>query len=478
MLDVVIVGAGPIGLFLALLLRRRGLSVCVIEKREGPTFDPRAAIIWPRTAEVMAAEGLAESFGAVAGRLDGVELQVRGARRGALSLGGLDGPQPLPWIIEQHQTEALLRAALDAPVLARHTLTAVRQEADRVVARVESPDGPVEVEARWLVGCDGAHSVVRKQLGIAFEGRAHEGLECLQLNAACTWREPPREGFCRFDLTPGATLLSMPLPTGGHRFVSFRRVRGDALTQPTLEEARAQLSRVAHEPLTLELVGPTWLTRARFQDRVAARLRDGRVLLCGDAAAVWAPIGGRGMNVGLLAAHNLAWKLSAVVSGEAPDALLDTYDREVRGVVRHIIATLHLNRMEYPSGRVALAFVDLVLRSALRQKRVPRPVERLLSLYQVAPRGDAWWRRPSEGERLPDAVLADGRRVHSVRDPSRWTLLGVGCSVAPQPGLQTREVPLLDASGRPWLSRSPRAVLVRPDGIIASLRPPSAERAL
>ncbi|MDX2010523.1 MAG: FAD-dependent monooxygenase [Myxococcaceae bacterium] len=471
MVEVVIVGAGPIGLFLALLLRRQGVSVTVIETREGPVFDPRAAVIWPRTAEVLAASGLKDAFDAVAGRLSGVELKVRGARRGALTLGRLDGPEPKPWIIEQHQTEALLRRALDVEVMGRHTLVSLEPHADRVVAHVTGRDGPTTVEGRWLIGCDGSRSAVRKQLGIAFEGRAHEGLECLQVNAACTWREPPREGYCRFDLTAGATLLSMPLPTGGHRFVSFRRVTNEPLTQPTLEDAEAQLSHVAHEPLKLKLVGPTWLTRARFQDRVAARLRQNRVLLCGDAAAVWAPIGGRGMNVGLLGAHNLAWKLAAVVRGEAPEALLDTYDTELRGVMTRIISMLPLNRMEYPSGALGVRLLDVALLTAMKQTKIPAPIERLLSLYDVAPGGGAWipWRLPRAGERLPDAELADGRRVHDVVDAGRWTLLGVGCPASAGEGVSTREVPLHDRAGRAWVTRKPRLVLVRPDGIIESV---------
>jgi 2-polyprenyl-6-methoxyphenol hydroxylase-like FAD-dependent oxidoreductase len=471
MVEVVIVGAGPIGLFLALLLRRQGLTVSVLETRQGPVFDPRAAIIWPRTAEVLGANGLGPAFAAESGRLEGVVLKVRGAHRGALRLGGLDGPEPLPWVIEQHRTEALLREALDVPVLGRHTVTGVRAEADRVVVQATADAGPVEVEGRWVVACDGAHSAVRKQLGIAFEGRAHEGLECLQVNASCTFREPPPPAACRFDLTPGATLLSMPLPTGGYRFVSFRAVKGEPLTQPTLEQAQAQLSRVAHEPLSLELVGPTWLTRARFQDRVAARLRQGRVLLCGDAAAVWAPIGGRGMNVGLLGAHNLAWRLAAVARGEAGEALLDGYDAEHRATAARIIATLPTNPMEYPSGRLKLALLDLGLLTAMKQTKIPAPIERLLSLYDVAPRGGRLvdWRFAREGERLPDAVLGDGRRVHQVVEPGRWTMLGLGCAPEPRAGVVSRELPLRDHRGRPWLARRPTVVLVRPDGIIASL---------
>ncbi len=475
MVDVLIVGAGPIGLFLALLLRRAGLSVTVVETREGPVFDPRAAVIWPRTAEVLAASGLKAAFDAVSGRLSGVELQVRGARRGSLTLGRLDGSEPKPWIIEQHQTEAVLRGALDVEVLGRHTLTSLEQRSDRVVAQVNGPAGATTLEAKWLVGCDGSRSAVRKQLGIEFVGRAHEGLECLQVNAACTWKTPPAAGYCRFDLSAGATLLSMPLPTGGHRFVSFRTVKDEPLTQPTLEDAEAQLSQVAHEKLRLELVGPKWLTRARFQDRVAATLRTGRVMLCGDAAAVWAPIGGRGMNVGLLAAHNLAWKLAAVVREEAPDSLLDTYDTELRGVMTRIISMLPFNRMEYPTGALGLRFIDLALFTAMKQTKIPAPIERLLSLYDVAPGGGAWvpWRFARAGERLPDAVLSDGRRVHALLEPGRWMVLGVGCTVAPQAGLVTREVPLRDGAGRTWVSRRPTVVVVRPDGVIASLNRPA-----
>lgn len=381
--DVLIVGAGPIGLFLALLLRRQGLDVAVLEKREGPVFDPRAAVIWPRTAEVLAAQGLAPAFARERRLLEGVELNVRGVARGALRLRGLDGPESVPWIIEQHRTEAVLREALEPlEVHGQHTLEGLTQRGDHVVVRASTPAGESTFTARYVVGCDGAHSTVRKLLGVDFEGRAHEGLECLQVNAECEWERPPRPGFCRFDLVPNATMLAVPLPDRGFRFVSFQHARGP-LTQPSLEEAQAQLSAVARQPLTLSLTTPRWLTRARFQDRVAARLRQGRVLLCGDAAAVWAPIGGRGMNVGLLAAHNLGRKLALVAHAEAEPSLFDEYDTEVRAMVRRVMRSLRWNRLEYPSGPLALWFIDVALRTASAQQVVPRPIERLLSLTNL-----------------------------------------------------------------------------------------------
>jgi hypothetical protein len=109
----------------------------------------------------------------------------------------------------------------------------------------------------------------------------------------------------------------------------------------------------------------------------------------------------------------------------------------------------------------------------MKQTKTPAPIERLLSLYDVAPRGGAWipWRLPREGERLPDAVLDDGRRVHGLLEAGRWTLLAVGCA-APA-GITSREVPLRDQQGRSWVVRQPRLVLVRPDGIIASVTAPA-----
>lgn len=383
MFDVLIAGAGPIGLFLALLLKRQGLDVAIIEKREGAVFDPRAAVIWPRTAEVLAAQGLTPVFARERRLLEGVELNVRGVNRGVLRLRGLAGPQSVPWIIEQHRTEALLREALgDLPVRSNHTLVGLTQHADRVTARVLTSGGETSLEARYVVGCDGAHSAVRKLLGVEFEGRAHDGLECLQVNAECEWERSPTPGFCRFDLIPNATLLAVPLPERGFRFVSFQHARGE-LHQPTLEEAQAQVSRISGQPLKLTLTSPQWLTRARFQDRLAKRLRQGRVLLCGDAAAVWAPIGGRGMNVGLLAAHNLGRKLALVAHSEADASLLDEFNDEVRSMVRGVMRTLRFNRLEYPSSALALWFIDRALRTASAQRVVPRPIERLLSLTNL-----------------------------------------------------------------------------------------------
>lgn len=469
MVDVLIVGAGPVGLFLALQLRRQGLEVAVIDRRTSVVFDPRAAVIWPRVAEVLVGAGLGPSFARERGLLEGVELQVRGARRGTLRLGGLDGPEPLAWILEQHRTEALLREALDVPVRGGHTLTGLTQDAAGVTATVREGERELQLRARYLVGADGAHSTVRKLLGIAFEGAAHEGLECLQVNAECRFRRPLTPGYCRFDLAPDVTLLSVQLPSGGYRFVSFSRARG-ALTQPTLEEAQAQLSHVTKEPLALTLTEPRWLTRARFQDRLAARLRDGRVLLCGDAAAVWAPIGGRGMNVGLLSAQGLAWRLGAVVRGEADASVLDAYGAEVRAAVRRVLRTLRWNRLEYPSSGLPLRLIDLALRTSAASERVPRPIERVLSLYGLDARGPVVSRVlvPDAGRRLPDALLDGGVRVHERLASGAFTVLGVGCAPPALPGIRAHEVPLLDVGGARWFGARPCLVLVRPDGLIAA----------
>lgn len=379
MRDVLVVGAGPVGLFLTLSLRRAGLDVLLLDQREGPGFDPRAAVIWPRTASLLAERGLGPAFSAECGELSGVQLFVRGEPRGELKLRGLDGPAPLPWIIEQHATERILSSVV-GQVQRGTVFERLEQDQDGVTATTSAG----VFRARYLVACDGAHSTVRKALGLRFTGSAHPGLTCLQANATVAWASPPPPGFCRFDLSPGATLLSVPLPGEGYRLVSFSRDEDPRPpAAPTLDETERALSSIVGAPLQLGLTEPKWHVRARFQDRIAERLCVGRVVLCGDAAAVWAPIGGRGMNVGLIAAAHLAGSLTNMLLHGASPELLTAYEQQVRAVVSRIISTLHWNRTEYPSTAATLRVLDVFLRTARRQQVVPRFIERMLSLHQL-----------------------------------------------------------------------------------------------
>ncbi|MFN0064264.1 MAG: FAD-dependent oxidoreductase [Myxococcaceae bacterium] len=469
--EVIVVGAGPVGLFTALLLARRGVRVRVLDRSPGPPENPRAAVIWPRAAEALRAEGLSPAFHAESSFLRSADFFIRGRQRGHVSLGALDSPEPLPWIVEQHRTEAILRDALRANgVEVEWGVEVLRAESGQGSARLSARTGnqTLTLEASWIVAADGARSQLRKGLGIPFEGAERPGLECLQINAVPHWRYPTELGRCQFFLDDRVTLLAVPLPTGGCRFVSFIRTSAPPTEAASLEEIRTAYAHVAHAPeLRLVPTTPPWQSRARFHDRVAARLRQERVLLVGDAAHVWAPIGGHGMNVGLLGAQNLAWRLAAVVRDGAREMLLDGYEREHRALARGVIWRLMFNRTEYPSPGWLLGLIDAAMPWAVMDGPVWRRIEVGLSLLSVrhsAP-GASWTLSAAK----PGARLPYGRqKTHDLLDPRRWTVLLVDPDAQAQRMVDSALGPLRrfvvpqPVERRAW--RGARGlVLVRPD---------------
>ena len=253
---------------------------------------------------------------------------------------------------------------------------------------------------------------------------------------------------------------------------------------------RDLVARVAGTP-ELRLTDHTWLNRARFQERFAARLRHGRVLLAGDAAHVWASIGGHGMNVGLRGAHNLAWKLAAVHRGEARPALLDTYEAEERAGVKAFLRLMKLNFLEYPTTRLGFLPREMLLRAGLATPRLAPLIERAVSDLDAGHRRSPLSRAPKgvrglkPGDRAPDApVVADGREttLHRLLAYTRWTLL-VPDSVGAEELERLREtvarvagpiavapVGVPDGSDLAPLARERLMLLIRPDrhvGLIA-----------
>jgi 2-polyprenyl-6-methoxyphenol hydroxylase-like FAD-dependent oxidoreductase len=434
--EVAIVGAGPVGLLLALALTELGVTVCVFERGASARHDPRAAIVWPRAAEVLRSVGAIAHFEARACRLRRASFAVNGRHVGTMALGNLASDHPFPLMIEQHETERILAGLLverGVSVHWGHDLEAFVLRDDGVSLTLASASGRVRVECGWMVGCDGARSTVRKRLGIAFEGAPRRGLECLQVNAVPTWQHPDDRETGYFFVVPGRTLLACPLPTGGYRFVCFTTDGGEALRagEPTLDELHAVVRGATREEVSLVPCAPRWFNRARFQDRIAASLVCGRVILAGDAAHVWAPIGGHGMNAGLRGAHNLAWKLAAVVRKESPSALLDTYNDEQRAAARAVIEGITRMKTEEPSPAWLVGLLGWIFPYALRWVgRVPQVEARLTELdahHRGSPLSCGSGPRTTlrAGDRVPDVPVrtATGRtHVHALLGLRQWTI--------------------------------------------------------
>jgi len=332
-IDVVIVGAGPTGVMLASELRLHGLRPLVLDKEAGPTEVVRSLGLHARSIEIMDQRGLLEGFLAL-GRKYPVG-SFAGISKPAPA--GLDTAHPYLLGIPQTTTDRLLtERALELGTEIRRgcELTALSQDEDGVTAWLA--DG-TQLRSRYLVGCDGGGSTVRKQLGVGFPGQpaATEwllgemriGVPPDELAAVVAEVRATVRGF---GVGPvGNELYRLVVPAAG--------VSGAGAGAPALAEVRQRLRAVAGTDFGVH--SPRWLSRFSDATRQADRYRVGRVLLAGDSAHIHPPMGGQGLNVGIQDAFNLGWKLAAEVNGWAPAGLLDSYHRERHPVGADVLAS-------------------------------------------------------------------------------------------------------------------------------------------
>lgn len=381
---VLIAGAGPAGLSLAIALRIAGVEAEVVDAAAGPKGEPRAAVVWPRTAQVLAGWGLGPALAAAALPLGAARVHVRGRERGALRFGSLPLAFPRPLVIEQDAVERLLLARLEAlggAVRWDVALTGFEAGTDGVAARLRGASGERETRCGWLVGAEGARSVVRKGAGLAFRGRARPDVVCIQANACVRWQLEDRVGEGRFFLGRHATLGAFATPAGDHRLYVFRRDDDPAReAPPVLEEMERVVAELTGDAsVRLSPAARPWLNFARFQERTAERLVRGRAVLVGDAAHVWPAVGGHGMAVGIAGAHRLAGALAEAVAGRADAGGLAAYDRAQRRLAWRTARLADLDLLERPHGPLALAALDAVLPGLLARPAVSRGVERVIA---------------------------------------------------------------------------------------------------
>ncbi|MFF5113152.1 FAD-dependent monooxygenase [Streptosporangium sp. NPDC000509] len=464
--DVIVVGAGPVGLWLAAELRRADVPVLVLERAERPSPHSKALTLHPRTIEMLAMRGMEKAF-----TDEGIAIPSGhfGLLESRLDFRPLPTRHPYTLFFPQARTEELLEeraVELGARVLRGHAVTGLVQDAEGVELSVVGPDGPYEIRTRYVTGCDGAGSLVRRAAGIAFPGTdatVYGFLGDVRLD------DPP-QGPMSVHTGDGGVMV-VGLPDGHHRVVGVTPGSGGADGDLTLDELRANVVRVIGHDLGMR--DPVWLSRFGNASRQAAAYRAGRVLLAGDAAHMHFPAGGVGLNVGVQDAMNLGWRLAAVLLGRAPESLLDGYHAE-----RHPIGT---NLLESSKAQTALmtAFTPdgQALRALLGKLIGAHPelsldlANRLAALDVAYPPADPG-AHPLTGVRVPDLPLRDGRTVYELLHEARHVLLDLGMGAGSLPpaiadyARDLRTTAYEGSLGRdaPAEWHEVRAALVRPDG--------------
>jgi 2-polyprenyl-6-methoxyphenol hydroxylase-like FAD-dependent oxidoreductase len=368
--DVLVVGAGPTGLVLALWLAKLGVKVRVIDKTAEPGTTSRALAVQARTLELYRQLDLTEAVVAQGHQVPAVNLWVKGqaTARIAFSSVGLDlTPYPFLHIFPQDQHERLLVERLEAlgvTVERRTELVRFADNSDRITARLRGPDGgELDGAAAYIAGCDGARSIVRESIGTGFPGGTYRQVFYVaDVEAA----GPAINGELHVDLDEADFLGVFPLAGAGKvRLIgTVRDERAADIEKLTFDDVRDRA--IAH--LKVEVNKVNWFSTYHVHHRVTDHFRQGRAFLLGDAAHIHSPAGGQGMNTGIGDAINLAWKLAAVVAGRAGDNLLDSYEAERIGFARRLVATTdRVFSFATAEGRIA----DL-LRTRIAPLLIPR----------------------------------------------------------------------------------------------------------
>jgi 2-polyprenyl-6-methoxyphenol hydroxylase-like FAD-dependent oxidoreductase len=452
--DVLIVGAGPTGLALAAQLRRFGVRFRLIDRSLDRTRESRALGVQARTLEILQTIGLGEQLAARGRRGGRVVLHFGGRSTPEIRLGDIgaaDTRFPFILFVSQAETEALLGSWLEESGVAIERgveLVSLSASAGGVACRLRGRDGVEEtLQVRHVAGCDGAHSVVRRSIGVAFEGDRYP--QDFVLGDVRITSEITPDAMHAFAQGQGMAIF-FPLREPAPWRVIAMDVSGatrDGGADPGVELTVEQLQPIVDRATggAVRIESAAWLSRFRLHHRQAAHYRVGRIFLAGDAAHIHSPVGAQGMNTGIQDAWNLGWKLALVLRGEVREELLESYEAE-RWPVGHFLLRVTDRAFglvtRFNSGGAVATWVRRVLVGSLMRIVTPSSWVRRKAFHFVSQLGIRYRRSPAvsegvprlaegprAGDRLPDARLSrDGQAtsLHDVVSPPCFHLLLCG----------------------------------------------------
>jgi 2-polyprenyl-6-methoxyphenol hydroxylase-like FAD-dependent oxidoreductase len=417
--DVAIAGAGPTGLWLACELALARVHVVVLEKLAKPTGLSKALGLQSRSMELLEHRGILDRF-----TIGNPTVPFLNFGMFPMDLRKLQFPHPYAVVIVQARIEGLLQQRareLGAEIRRGHELIGLQQETERVKAEVRTESGNYEITARYLVGCDGGHSLVRKQSGVAFPGLdptvvGRFGDVKLEPTALELLKKSvPELGGREFGLarTKTGNFAIVPLGADVYRLAAIEWDQGsvDHDAPMPLSELEAAIRRVINADVPMR--DPVWLSRTTDSSRLAERYRDGRVFLAGDAAHIHWAYGGKGLQTGLQDAGNLGWKLAAQIHGWAPNDLLDSYHTERHPVGQRLMTFTRAQEALSRPGEHVTALRELFGRMLEHEQTFRAIAEELTDVdisYDMGVEGD---RHHLVGRWAPNLFLhTDQGRTH------------------------------------------------------------------
>jgi 2-polyprenyl-6-methoxyphenol hydroxylase-like FAD-dependent oxidoreductase len=336
--DVVVVGAGPVGLVAACELARRGVSFRIIDKLAAPTNESRAIAVMSRSLDMFDRMGIRDELESTGVKATNMRLMSGDSQLARVTFGGVDSAFPYSLLTAQTETERVLAdrlSQLGCTVERGVELVELVQDHDTVTLTLRGQDGATEsVTTSWVVGADGAHSTVRHLVGTKLQG-SFQG-ERFILGDCDAEHQMDAESMCTV-FSPAGTVIMMPMRDGRARLMA--QIHDAPGTPLNLHPTQDDLQRILDDRVGgVTITDSHWLTCFEIHHGQVSSYRHGRVFLAGDAAHIHSPAGGQGMNTGMQDAFNLAWKLAAVVQGEGGKALLDSYHAERHPVAERVIA--------------------------------------------------------------------------------------------------------------------------------------------
>ena len=474
---VVVVGAGPVGLWLAAELRLAGVGVVVLEKRPERSPHSRALTLHARTLEVFALRGIVDRWLAEGIQVPSTHYAMLATR---LDLSGLDCDYPFALSIPQKRTEELIEEHASSLGLDLRrgvevlTVGHATDGAAHVRARDCSTGEEMTYDARYVVGCDGRRSTVRQSIGVGYTG-TDDTLTCIL-------------GDVRVQDATMAKALSMSTERGSVYAVRINRDYSRVIgiehetmhtarnKHATFDELRATIERVAGTDYGM--FDPAWVTRVGSATFQADAYRRGRIFIAGDAAHVHFPMGGQGMNLGIQDAMNLGWKLAAVLRGDANDDLLTTYHAERAPVGAMVIEdTLSQTGLVAIPGREGVALRNTMDTALATNPRLNSDLGTFASGINVAYAADN--SHPLAGHRVPNLPLTDGSTVFQMLHDGRPLLIGISPQdVSALIGAVSDRVHITPAMLAPpdgdWAGV--HSAIIRPDGYLAWAPLPQGEQ--